>query len=52
MFSYFNMLCQQSLIKLTRKFPYVWKLRNTHQNDTWIKDEIILETGKYNKGHI
>lgn len=34
-------------MKLIRKFPHVWKLRNMHLNDTWIKDEIITEIGKY-----
>lgn len=33
--------------KLTTRYPYVWKLRNTHLNGTWKKDEIITETGKY-----
>lgn len=33
--------------KLTRKPPYIWKLRNTHLNDTWIKDVILIESGKH-----
>lgn len=33
--------------KLTRRYPYIWKLRNTHLNDTWKKDEVIIEIGKY-----